>query len=405
MKWLPSLRSGGAGLSRRDVLRSLGVGGLALGLPGLSFAAAEGDARLLVVLLRGGLDGLGAVPPHGDPGYRSARGSMALPAPGESDQGIADLDGFYGLHPALAPLMPLWDDGELALVHATALPFKDRSHFDSQNVLENGTSRPFGTDTGWLNRALVGRDRTPALAVGRALPLILRGPASTTSADPLRSFVPDDSFLVAVSELYRADAELGEALDIGIQTQAMLASHRGGMRQSSRERRPDLEKSARVLGGVLAAPDGPRVAVLEIGGWDTHTGQDGGLKRLLSGFASAIGGLRESMGPAWKKTVVLGMTEFGRTIHANGTAGTDHGTASVTFVLGGGVAGGRVYGDWPGLGGGQQFDGRDLRGTTDIRSVSKAVLMGHLGVPDSVIEDTVFPESREAKPMLELMRT
>jgi uncharacterized protein (DUF1501 family) len=217
--------------------------------------------------------------------------------------------------------------------------------------------------------------------------------------------VPDDSFLVAVSELYRADAELGEALDIGIQTQAMLASHRGGMRQSSRERRPDLEKSARVLGGVLAAPDGPRVAVLEIGGWDTHTGQDGGLKRLLSGFASAIGGLRESMGPAWKKTVVLGMTEFGRTIHANGTAGTDHGTASVTFVLGGGVAGGRVYGDWPGLGGGQQFDGRDLRGTTDIRSVSKAVLMGHLGVPDSVIEDTVFPESREAKPMLELMRT
>jgi uncharacterized protein (DUF1501 family) len=405
VKWLSSWPTAGGDLSRRDVLRALGVGGVALGLPGLSFAAAEGDARLLVVLLRGGLDGLGAVPPYGDPDYQSARGSMALAEPGTSDTGVVDLDGFFGLHPALAPLMPMWEAKELALVHATALPFKDRSHFDSQNVLENGTARPFGVDTGWLNRALVGRDRTPALAVGRALPLLLRGPAATTSADPLRSFVPDDSFLVAVSDLYRGDAELGDALDIGIQTQAMLATHRGDMRQASRERRPDLEKSARVLGGVLAAPDGPRVAVLEVGGWDTHTGQQGALTRLLGGFASAMEGLRDAMGPTWKKTVVLGLTEFGRTIHANGTAGTDHGTASVSFVLGGGVAGGRVYGEWPGLDGGQQHQGRDLRGTTDIRSLSKAVLMSHLGVSDTLIEDSVFPESREARPMLELMRT
>jgi len=383
----------------------MGAGSLlALGTPGLSLAALPGgDQRLLVILLRGGLDGLGAVPPYGDRGYTAARGSMALPAPGEAEAGILDLDGLFGLHPSLAPLLPLWQAEELALVHATALPYKDRSHFDSQNVLENGTTRPFGSDSGWLNRALVGRTGVPPLAVGRSLPLILRGPHDATSADPLRTFVPDDRFLRAISELYRSDPELGNALDIGIQTQAMLDVHRGQMREAKRERKANMEKSARVLGGVLAAPDGPRIAVLEAGGWDTHTGQAGGLSRLLEGLARSLVGLRESMGAAWKDTVVVAMTEFGRTVHANGTAGTDHGTASVTFLAGGAVAGGKVYGEWPGLG--EQYQGRDLKGTTDLRAISKAVLQGHLGISDSVVEDTVFPDSRSTPPMLELLRT
>jgi len=396
----------GDGLRRRDLLRSAGaVGLLGLGLPGLSFAGSTGDARLLVILLRGGVDGLGAVPPYGDRGYESARGSMALARPASADKAVVDLDGFFGLHPSLAPLLPMWADGELAIVHATALPYKDRSHFDSQNVLENGTNRPFGSDSGWLNRALVGRSESPALAVGRSLPLILRGPQAATSADPLRTFVPDDSFLLAVSDLYSGDPELGPALEVGIQTQAMLAVHRGEMRVAKRERKVNMEKSAQVLGGVLAAPDGPRVAVLEAGGWDTHTGQAGGLSRLLDGLAGSLVGLKASMGSAWDKTVVVVMTEFGRTVHANGTAGTDHGTASVTLLAGGGVVGGKVYGTWPGLGDGQQYHGRDLRGTTDLRAISKAVLQGHLGVSDSLLEDTVFPDSREAKPLLELIRT
>jgi uncharacterized protein (DUF1501 family) len=329
---------------------------------------------------------------------------MALGRSG-SEKGIIDLDGFYGLHPSLSPLIPLWKARELALVHATALPYLDRSHFDSQNVLENGTDRPYGSGTGWLNRALVGRNEGPAMAIGRAIPLILRGPEAVTSADPLRAWKPDNALLEAVSELYRDDPLLGPALDIGIQTQAMLDIHRGRMRQAGKGRRQEFEKSFRVLGGVLAADDGPRVAVVELGGWDTHTGQSNGLSRLLDGLARSIVGRRESMGSTWNDTVVLIMTEFGRTVHANGTAGTDHGTASFTMLVGGAVAGGKVYGEWPGLRNDQLFQGRDLKPTTDLRSISKGVLAAHLGVSDSLIEDSVFPNSRGSRPMLELIRT
>lgn len=391
--------------NRRTLLKSMGAGGLlALARPEWSFAAAPGDVRLVVMLLRGAVDGLAAVPPHGDFRYEKARGAMALPRSG-SEGGVIDLDGFYGLHPSLAPLQPLWESKELALVHATALPYNDRSHFDSQDVLENGTDRPLGSRTGWLNRALVGKTGEPAMAIGRTVPLILRGPQKVTSADPLRVWKPDNALLNAVADLYEADPQLGPALEIGIQTQAMLDVHRGRMRDAKRQKKRDFEKAARVLGGVLAADDGPRVAVVDLGGWDTHTGQSNGLNKLLEGLAGSVVGMREAMGSTWDKTVVLAMTEFGRTVHANGTAGTDHGTASFTMLAGGAVAGGKVYGEWPGLRDDQLFEGRDLQPTTDLRSISKGVLMAHLGVSDSAIEDSVFPDSRDAKPMLELIRS
>ena len=392
-------------INRRTLLKTMGASGLlALARPEWSFAATPGQKRLVVVLLRGAVDGLAAVPAYGDRGYAKARGAMALADPG-SAEGLLDLDGFYGLHPSLSPLMPLWEAQELALVHATALPYNDRSHFDSQDVLENGTDRPLGSRTGWLNRAIVGRDGGPAMAVGRTVPLILRGPQAVTSADPLRTWKPEGALLNAVADLYRNDPQLGPALEAGIQTQAMLDIHRGRMREAKRERQQDFEKSARVVGGVLAADDGPRVAVVDLGGWDTHTGQANGLSRLLEGLAQSVVGLKESMGSSWDDTVVLAMTEFGRTVHANGTAGTDHGTASVTMLAGGAVAGGKVYGEWPGLREDQLFEGRDLQPTTDLRSVSKGVLQAHLGVSDSALEDSVFPDSRDAEPMLQLIRS
>lgn len=387
--------------TRRHVLAGLASLGL---LPSVGWAAVGGDKRLIVLILRGGMDGLGAVPPHGEARYRAARGDVALDAPGRSESAILDLDGQFGLHPALAPIHPWFAAGELSVLHAAGLPYRQRSHFDAQNVLECGAAEPYGLDSGWLNRAVAavgGRVGTP-MALARTVPLILRGEAEVTSADPLRSFMPRAAYLDAVADLYAVDPYLGPALEKALQTRGMVEEAQDGAMDGVSRRdaiRGDLGKAATVIGQLLGGPDGPRVAVAESGGWDTHTGQAGGLERQLTGLASALTGLKTGLGDAWKDSLVLVVTEFGRTVHSNGSGGTDHGTGAAAFLAGGAVTGGQVLGEWPGLGERQLFEGRDLMPTTDLRALFKGALVHHLGLPEGAVEDTVFPDSRSAAPL------
>jgi uncharacterized protein (DUF1501 family) len=355
---------------------------LLAGLPRLALAAAPTDRRLVVVLLRGGLDGLAAVPVPGDPAFRALRGEV---------DGAIPLDSTFALHPALAPLKSRWDARELLIFHAACSPYADRSHFDGQNVLENGTATPFGSPSGWLNRALVALGRAPAaVALGDGLPLVLRGAATASNLDPER--LPDlpDPLVRAIRSMYAQDDALRAALDRGLDTLRLFEAHAG-------PRAPN--DGAAVLGRVLAADEGPRVAAFEIGGFDTHTSQDQRLRPALDELVQDLEGLRTGLGDAWARTAVLVVTEFGRTAHRNGTDGTDHGVGGVAFALGGAIRGGRVLADWPGLGPDRLLEGRDLRPTTDLRGVFKGILADHLRVPTAALEGEVFPDSARVRPV------
>jgi uncharacterized protein (DUF1501 family) len=390
--------------TRRDLL--LGLGAAALAWPGAALAAAPTERRFVFVVLRGGLDGIGAVAPYADPDYRALRGEIALAEPGR-DGGVLDLDGRFGLHPALAPLERLWREKQLAIVHAVATPYRQRSHFDGQDLLENGTTDPRAKGGGWLNRtiALLGKpkeaDRRLGLAVGQTVPLTLRGEIPVASWAPAQ--LPDASadFLAKVVQLYRDDRTLGPALSLGLGAQAMSADAMGGRTMGDAPARGPgaFKAAAEAAGRLLASPQGPRIAVLELSGFDTHAQQRGRIAGPLAAFADGMVALAQALGPAWTETAVLAASEFGRTAKVNGTLGTDHGTAGVAFVLGGRIAGGRVLGRWPGLAREKLLDGRDLAPTTDLRAVAKALLKDHLGLPEDALARVVFPESRSVRPM------
>ena len=359
-------------------------------LPRIAVAGrSTGDARLVVLVLRGGMDGLGAVPATGDPDFARARGTARGP-----DGGLA-LDGTFALHPALAPLAPLWEARQLAVVHAVGTPYRERSHFDGQDVLETGRTEPMTARSGWLNRALLGIDAEAAraMALGRTVPRLLQGDAPVTSADPTREVHPADPFLAQVADLYRHDAAFDGALQDALRAQAML----GRVDVAGRGRaRADAGRVSAILGGILADPEGPRVAVAELSGWDTHTGQDGALARQLDALARSLAALAEASGEAWRHTVVCAVSEFGRTVAGNGTGGTDHGTGGALLLAGGAVRGGRVVTDWPGLRERDLLDGRDLRPTLDVRQVFAGLLRDHLGVPVGHLQREVFPDAPAA---------
>lgn len=403
-------------LSRRETL-ALGAGFAVstsfAGIP-VALARAATERRLVVVILRGALDGLAAVPPFTDPDYRDRRGALALPDPNAAD-GMLALDGRFGLHPSLQPLHALYQSGELAVVHAVATPYRSRSHFDGQDLLENGSDTPHGLADGWLNRALgllgagAGGRSTQArlgLAVGQSVPLLLRGPTPVASWAPNDMRQADPDFLDRLARLYAHDALFGPALQEGLKAQAMAEEVLGGPAGDGMTSgrmyggaRPivALRLAATAVGKLLAAADGPRVAVLEMLGWDTHAGQGaltGRLAGVMKGLGDGLAALKGALGPAWGDSAVAVATEFGRTVAINGTNGTDHGTGTVAFLLGGRIAGGRVIADWPGLGASQLFQGRDLAPTTDLRAVMKALLVEHLGLPIDGVERVVFPNSR-----------
>ena len=380
--------------TRRATL--LGLGATLFGRTALALAHTPGEGRLVVVMLRGALDGLAAVAPYGDPALPALRGPLLLPEPGQ-EGGLLDLGGFYGLHPALTGLHALFAAGELLPIHAVAGPVRTRSHFEAQDLMESGASTRL--TSGWLNRA-VSLMPAPerALSVGVSLPLLLRGAAPVGAYAPQGFGQPQPDLYARLMALHRADPLTGPPLRQGLLERGFSSAQLAGAPAA-----PDrfgFPALATAAGRLLAAPDGPRVAAMELGGWDTHAAQAGRLAGPLRQLDAGITALRDGLGAAWAHTAVLVMTEFGRTVRANGTGGTDHGTGAVAFLAGGAVRGGRVLAEWPGLG--SLLDDRDLRPTLDLRSVAKGVLMGH-GLPATALA-AVFPDSADAPALTGLLK-
>ncbi len=388
-------------LTRRATL--LGLAAIGFGRSSLALAAADTDRRLIVVILRGAMDGLAAVPPYGDPALTGLRGEITPPAPGQPG-GMLDLGGFYGLHPSLTGLHAMYRSGELLPVHAVAGPYRFRSHFEAQDCMESGADHRM--TSGWLNRAIAALPQAPghpegeAVAVGVATPLLLRGPVQVAGWAPGGFATPEPDFYTQVAALTGNDRLLGPAVHEGMSERGYTATVMAG---GTAPHRYDFTALAGAAGELLARPDGPRIAALEIDGWDTHAAQAPRLSAVLGQLDAGLNALKAALGPAWRETAILCMTEFGRTVRTNGTKGTDHGTASVAFVLGGAVAGGRVLGQWPGLGPGRLLEDRDLQPTTDLRSVAKGLLKQHLGLPEAALA-RVFPDSTAFPAMPGLVR-
>lgn len=396
-------------IDRRAFIVSTLLGGVVTLLPRVPLAATKSDARFILVILRGALDGLGAVPAYGDGSYAGKRGALAITAPAQK------LDGMFALHPSLSHLYQRYRDKELIVFHAVASPYRERSHFDGQDLLENGTPQLKGVRDGWLNRALPVLPATKlrstdqlAVALAQNVPLVLRGDAAVNSWAPSRLPAADADTLQRIADLYSTDEYFATRLQSALAADGIAGQ---GMNMSMGGKRDPLNGFNAVTsaaGKFLAAADGPRVAVIEVGGWDTHANQgaeEGQLGNRLRGLDQGLEALRTSLGPAWQDTAMLVVTEFGRTVAVNGTRGTDHGTATCAFLTGGAVAGGRVIADWPGLATANLHQQRDLRPTLDLRSIFKGVLAAHLGVTESNLETKVFPDSRSAKPLESLIRS
>ena len=411
--------AGCGGVTRR---RAIVTGGASLALWGLlpRVASAQGrDARLLVVVLRGGLDGLALAGPVGDPEYARLRGAMALQASGAS-AGLP-LDGSFLLNPNMPFLHALYGRREATILHAIATPYRGRSHFDGQDVLESGLGGVGRSDSGWLNRALTGLVPAGAaaprkgLAMGAVVPLVMRGPVPVLSWIPKTYNLPlSGSTIARLADLYSmTDPGLAKAFAEGIEIDRIGAGDvvvagggaaqqapRGGQPQASQAAQPrqfrEFLDTAEAAARFLASPDGPRIGALSYNGWDTHANEgavQGQLANRLAGLDAAIKALHDGLGPTWKETVVAIVTEFGRTARANGTDGTDHGTGMAALLVGGAVKGGRVVTDWPGLGEHALYEGRDLKPTMDLRGMLKGVLRDLYGLPERQLSDAVFPDS------------
>jgi len=407
-------------MKRREFLTAgaLATGG-ALITSRLAFAhAAAGGRRprFVLVILRGALDGLAAVPPYGDRDYGHLRGEFALRAPG-APKGALPLNGFFGLHPSLGFLGQSYAARELIVFHAVASPYRERSHFDGQDVLENGTTVPHAAQSGWLNRALTAvpgeRSRDAGVALGQNVPLVMRGPAEVTSWSPSKLAGLDDDTLARITDLYARDPLLSVRLADALMAEgAMGQDMAAAPGMAPGQAAPPAPGGAyaeivRAAAGFLRQEDGPQVAVFDTTGWDTHAnegGAEGQLAGRLAALDKGLATLKGELGPVWKDTAVLLITEFGRTAAINGTRGTDHGTATMAFLAGGAVAGGRVIADWPGLSSRALYQGRDLTPTLDLRCVLKGVLDEHLGIPARSLEATVFPQSERARALQGLIR-
>ena len=388
-------------LTRRGALLGLGAA-FTCGRASLALAAAPTQARLVVVIMRGALDGMAAVVPYGDPALAGLRAELVPGAVG-GEGGMRDLGGFYGLHPAMPQMHALYAAGELLPVHAVAGHYRSRSHFEAQDCMESGADQRM--DSGWLNRAVLAMPKPPgpeaALSVGLSTPLLMRGPASVGSWAPPSFSQPEADLYARVASMNAGDPVTGPAIREGLRDRGYSdGALAGAEKPKDAYAFPAL---AQMAGKLLAAADGPRVAALELGGWDTHARQMERLAGPLGQLDAGMAALKAALGDAWAQTAVLAMTEFGRTARMNGTKGTDHGTGTVAFVAGGRVAGGRVLADWPGLAADRLLERRDLQPTTDLRSLAKGLLAGHLGLAPGAV-DRAFPGSGDAPPARGLLR-
>ena len=400
--------------SRRAILGAAGALFAWSFVPKFAYAAAGArDPRFVVVVLRGALDGLSAVPPIGDPGYAGLREGIALAKDGP--EAALPLDGFFYLHPAMPNLARLYRQGQAAIVHAAATGYRERSHFDGQDVLESGQAGPGHTASGWLNRLLAslpageGIARKGVLGVGVVPPLVVRGDAPVLGWAPPRMARAGADLTMRLADLYgQRDKALSAALQQAIETEGL--AQRRGMDGKMGGGGPDSADGMRRIGegaaGLIGADDGPRIAALAFEGWDTHAnegGAKGRLASLLGGLDGAFATFETGLAPVWKDTVVMVVTEFGRTAAVNGTVGTDHGTGTVAFLVGGAVKGGRMIADWPGLKPEDLYQNRDLKPTTDIRAVAKGVVADLFGLSGPMLAEKVFPGTADLGPVTGLV--
>jgi len=373
------------GRRRFLTLSAAGMGSL-LVAPQIAFARAATNRRFVFIIQRGAADGLSVLAPFGEPAFAGLRGALA-------DQQGTKLDGMFALHPSLIQIGGMYAAKQALFVHAVASPYRERSHFDGQNVLETGGVSPYQVKDGWMNRLVAQLPKAAkdeAIAFAPTVPLALRGGAAVTSYAPSALPQAPDDLLARVSQLYAADAQLGPLWQKAMDTRGMAGDAAA---------RQDPASLGKLAATFLARPDGPRIAMLETGGWDTHTGQVGRLNAQLKALDTLVGALRDTLGPVWNDTVVLVATEFGRTAAVNGTGGTDHGTASAAMLLGGAVRGGRVVADWPGLAPANLYEGRDLKPTTDLDALIAGVAAESFGLDPQRLSRTLFESPTARAPL------
>jgi uncharacterized protein (DUF1501 family) len=374
-------------------------------VPGWAAAAESGPKRLIVVMLRGAADGLNMVVPYADPAYHAARPTIAIAKPG-AENGALPLDADFALHPALAPLLPLWNEKKLAFIHAAGSPDPTRSHFDAQQFIENGTPGRGTTPDGWMNRALAAlpgtRTPTDALSVGAVLPYILKGPVPVANV-PLgpnagqQMSVDNPVVSSAFDKLYGGADRQGDAYRQGREARTQIVADMSSEEQKMADNGAPPASGFPAIAGRLARlivqDRHIRLAFVSLGDWDTHIRQGnhaGHLADQLRPLGEGLVALSQGLGQDWNDTVLVVISEFGRTVHENGNAGTDHGHGNVMFVMGGPVKGGKIYGEWPGLAAAQLYQGRDLAVTTDFRHPLAAILERHLRLGDQALEK-IFP--------------
>lgn len=367
-----------------------------LATPIVSFAKADTDRRFVFIIQRGAADGLNIVVPYADPNYLKLRGNLAIEVAAPMK-----LDGTFALHPALTQVRKLYAEKEALFLHAVASPYRDRSHFDGQNVLESGSKIPYQLKSGWMNRllGLLPRDGKDGIAFSSAVPLAMQGAFDVTTYAPSSLPEANEDLLMRVQQLYATDRQLNPLWTSALEARGMASGQmKGG------DKRHNDAALGKIAAGFLAAPTGPRVAMIETSGWDTHSGQNERLDRQLRGLDGLIGGLKEGMGSAWSQTVVLVATEFGRTAAANGTGGTDHGTASAAMLLGGAVQGGRIVSDWLGLASSSLFEGRDLQPTLGLDALISNVCAQTFKLDTEMAQRIMFPYAVGKNAMSTLLR-
>lgn len=362
---------------RQFISLSAGALGASLIAPKIAFAKAATDTRFIFILQRGAADGLNTLIPYGDPNYKNLRKEIAI------EDGIK-LDGMFALHPALKNIHSLWQNKQASFAHAIASPYRERSHFDGQNILEGGFSRAYEMDDGWLNRflSLIPKNGGDPIAFAPTIPLALRGKNSVTSFSP--SKIPDanEDLMLRVASLYENDPKL---YDLWLKAEATKNMGEGLNGQNA-------EQLGNMVANFMAKPDGPRIAMIETQGWDTHSAQNNRLNTGLKNLDIAIGAIKNGLKDDWNKTIIMVATEFGRTAHVNGTNGTDHGTASCAMVLGGAIKGGNIKADWPGLSQSNLYEGRDLKPTNNLFALICDILGHGYNIEPQLIAKTIFPK-------------
>lgn len=380
-------------ITRRRFLALAASSGGALFIPRITFAAAETDRRFVFVIQRGAADGLHIVAPYAESEYAKLRGPFAS----EIDN-ATKLDASFALHPSLVETAKMYKAGEALFVHAVATAYRDRSHFDGQNVLETGGHAPYELKDGWLNRltALLPKQKAAPIALAPTVPMALRGPAETTSYAPSALPEPNDDLIARVGLLYQRDPLLHPLWSAAIETRTMAASEGPGR---------DPASLGKLAASFMARSNGPRIAMIETSGWDTHTQQLARLGRLLTGFDAMLAALRDGLGQSWAKTTILVATEFGRTAAENGSGGTDHGTAALAMLIGGAVKGGRVIADWPGLSPSALYENRDLKPTMALEALIAGAVGETFSLDPQLVMRSVFKDGSGAKPVTGLIRS